>query len=134
LFDPGKDELKPEAYEALNLVASQLAGLPNPLRVEGHTDNIPINTPRFPSNWELSASRAITVVRYLIDKFGIPPAKLSALGYGEFRPIAENDTPEGRALNLRVEIVVLSQAEMDKEPRSAADSTITEDLSPLAAE
>jgi len=116
LFDPGKDELKPEAFAALDLVSKQLKGIQNPIRIEGHTDNTPIKTARFPSNWELSAARAITVVRYLADKHEIDPTKLSALGYGEFRPIANNSTPEGRALNRRVDIVVLSQSEIKKEP------------------
>jgi chemotaxis protein MotB len=116
LFDPGKAELKPQAYEALDLVSAQLKGLGNPIRIEGHTDNTPINTTRFPSNWELSASRAITVVRYFIEEYEIDPSKISALGYGEFRPIADNASPEGRALNRRVDIVVLSQSEIKKEP------------------
>jgi chemotaxis protein MotB len=116
LFESGKDELKPEAYEPLKLIAQQLATVDNPVRVEGHTDDRPIKTPRFPSNWELSAARATNVVRYFIEKHNLPPDKLSALGYGEYRPIAGNDTPEGRAQNRRVDIVVLSQSEMIKEP------------------
>jgi chemotaxis protein MotB len=116
LFDPGKADLKPRAFEALSLVSTQIKGLENPIRIEGHTDNSPINTARFPSNWELSSSRAITVVRYFIEEYEIDPTMIAALGYGEFRPIADNATPEGRALNRRVDIVVLSQSEIKKEP------------------
>lgn len=121
LFDPGKAELKPQAYEALDLVSIQLKGLDNPVRIEGHTDNTPINTPRFPSNWELSAARAITVVRYFIKEYEVDPTMISALGYGEFRPLTDNSTPEGRALNRRVDIVVMSQSEIKKEPPKLDD-------------
>ncbi|MDK2959817.1 MAG: chemotaxis protein MotB, partial [Bacillota bacterium] len=84
--------------------------------VEGHTDNLPINTYRFPSNWELSTARATTVVRYLAEKHGIPPDRLSAAGYGEWRPVAPNDTPEHRAQNRRVDIVVLRTDLAKQEP------------------
>jgi chemotaxis protein MotB len=116
LFDPGSDQLKPEAYSALDFVAEQLKGVHNAIRIEGHTDNVPIHTKRFPSNWELSAGRATTVIKYLIDKHGLPPDQLSALGFGEFKPLADNSTPEGRAQNRRVDIVVLAQSELIKEP------------------
>ncbi len=78
------------------------------IRIEGHTDNVPINTVRFPSNWELSTARATSIVSYLIGKFGFSPEKLSGSGFAEFCPIASNDTPEGRARNRRVDIVVLN--------------------------
>jgi len=73
--------------------------------VEGHTDNLPIHTERFHSNWELSAARAISVIKYLHQN-GIPQERLSALGYGEYRPVAPNDTPEHRSLNRRIEILI----------------------------
>ncbi len=116
LFDPGKDQLKKAAYDPLNIVAMQLKDLNNPIRIEGHTDNTPIRTSRFPSNWELSAARAISVVRYFIEEHNFSPDQLSVLGFGEFRPIADNKTAEGRSANRRVDIVVLSQAEIIKEP------------------
>jgi len=125
LFDPGKDKLKEKAFDALNIVAMQLKDLNNPIRIEGHTDNMPISTARFPSNWELSAARAISVVRYFINEHDFSPDQLSVLGFGEFRPIADNSTAEGRAANRRVDIVVLSQAEIIKEP-PAADPTYVE--------
>jgi len=107
LFDSGKAELRPEARRALVALEPLLARAGRPLRVEGHTDNVPINTPLFPSNWELSATRAATVTRFLVEQ-GIDPTNISALGYGEYRPIAPNDTDANRQLNRRVDIAVLS--------------------------
>ncbi|MBD3218002.1 MAG: OmpA family protein [candidate division Zixibacteria bacterium] len=118
LFDPGSHILKDDAYEPLDIVSTQLKNINNPIRIEGHTDNTPINTPRFPSNWELSAARAISVIKYFIEKHEISPDQLSALGFGEFKPIADNATPEGRAQNRRVDIVVLAQSEIKNEPPS----------------
>jgi len=117
-FDPGKAELKPEARTILDLISVQLLKIPNYIRVEGHTDNIPINTERYPSNWELSASRAAACLRYLIDKLNFPPERISAVGYAEYRPIALNDTPENRAKNRRVDIVILDQEESLSEPEN----------------
>lgn len=116
LFDPGSDKLKAEAIVPLDLIADQLRNINNAIRIEGHTDNMPINTAKFPSNWELSTARAISVVRYLVEKHNLSPQQLSALGFGEFRPIADNSTDQGRAANRRVDIVVLSQSETFKEP------------------
>jgi chemotaxis protein MotB len=73
------------------------------VRVEGHADNVPINTPQFPSNWELSAARAVNVLRYLAYEGKLPAKKLSAVGFGEYHPVESNDTPEGRRKNRRVE-------------------------------
>jgi chemotaxis protein MotB len=106
LFDSGKADLKPSAFEFLEKVTLILKEIDNEILVEGHTDNVPMNTIQFPSNWELSAGRAISVVKYFVDK-GIEPERLGALGYGEFRPIATNSTPEGRQANRRVNIIVL---------------------------
>lgn len=108
LFDLGKADLKPEAIEILNHLSPILKELPNPIRVEGHTDDLPINTPIFPSNWELSTHRATNVIRYLVENAGFDPTKLSAAGYGEFRPIVENDSSVNRALNRRVDIIIMS--------------------------
>ncbi len=117
LFDLGKAELKPEARELLDKVAVVLKQIDNPIRVEGHTCNLPINTLRFPSNWELSTGRASAVVRYLITEHGLSPLRLSAAGYGEYRPIASNDTEEGRRQNRRVDIVILRSSLSRTEPR-----------------
>lgn len=107
-FDLGEAVLKPEALDILGDIADILKDLPNPLRVEGHTDDWPIRTSRFPSNWELSVHRATNVVRYLIEKDGFDPHKLSVAGYSEYRPIRPNDTAQNRALNRRVDIVILN--------------------------
>ncbi|MFS8572384.1 MAG: OmpA family protein [Clostridia bacterium] len=119
LFDTGRAEIKPEAREVLQAVAVELAKLPHHIRVEGHTDNVPIHNERFPSNWELSTARAVTVLRFLIQVGGLDPGRLSAVGYGEYRPIASNDTPEGRARNRRVDIVLLDHGLAAFEPVSA---------------
>lgn len=107
LFDLGRAELKPEARRFLTELSSLLKEVPNPVRVEGHTDNLPIRNERFPSNWELSTARATNVIRYLIEEHGLDPRRLSAAGYGEYRPLADNDTDENRARNRRVDIVLL---------------------------
>lgn len=106
LFDLGQDDLTPRALVVLRDVAALLAAIDRPIRVEGHTDNQPIHTARFPSNWELSSARAISVVQQL-EHEGISRARLAAAGYGEHRPILANDSEERRALNRRVEIVIL---------------------------
>ncbi|MFQ5454453.1 MAG: flagellar motor protein MotB, partial [Candidatus Zixiibacteriota bacterium] len=86
--------------------------------IEGHSDDRPINTLLFPSNWELSTSRATQVVRYFIDNYGLPPNKISALGYGEYRPVKPNNSIENRAKNRRVDIVILTMELSLKEPSS----------------
>ncbi|MBC7319026.1 OmpA family protein [bacterium] len=115
-FDLGKADLKPKSKQILNSIGKALKGLPNQIRVEGHTDNLPINTPQFPSNWELSTARATTVLRYLVENVGLSPEKMSAVGYGEFRPLFPNDTEEHRARNRRVDIVVLLEEASRGEP------------------
>ena len=82
----------------------------NTLRVEGHTDNVPINTPQYEDNWELSIARSLSVIRYIKSKEGIDPKNLRPVGCGEFHPVAQNDTEDGRAMNRRVEIYI----EMEK--------------------
>lgn len=116
LFPSGSAELTPAARTILRRVGQALARLPSYLRVEGHTDNLPINTPAFPSNWELSTARATNVVRVLIAEAGIKPGRLSATGYGEYRPVAPNDNEAGRTSNRRVDIVVLKEAYNVTEP------------------
>ncbi len=108
LFKPGNAELITEAHPVLDEVVSVLKTLPYNIRIEGHTDNVPINTPSFPSNWDLSSARAIAILKYFINERGFAPARLSALGYGEYRPIDTNDTPSGRLKNRRVDIMVLT--------------------------
>jgi chemotaxis protein MotB len=107
LFDSGKSDLKPRGMTLMDTLAERLRTMPNDIRVEGHTDNIAIATPLYPSNWELSSARATTVARYLAEQGDIAPNRLGAAGYGEFHPVAPNDTREGRARNRRVDLVVL---------------------------
>jgi chemotaxis protein MotB len=107
LFESGSAALFPEALPVLGELAEILKDLPVRVHVEGFTDDLPINTPAFPSNWELSAGRASSVLRLLADR-GLDPTRMAAIGFGEHRPIAANDTPEGRQQNRRVIIVVLA--------------------------
>jgi chemotaxis protein MotB len=106
LFAEAQATLTGQAERVLAGLAPVLARAPSRLRVEGHTDDVPIHVPQFPSNWELSTARAISVIRYL-EEHGIARERLSVAGYGEFHPLAPNDGAERRALNRRVEIVVL---------------------------
>lgn len=111
LFDSGKSKLRKGAEEKLQKVASVLNTTVKDLNVgiEGHTDNEPIKYSHWKSNWELSAQRALSVLHALVDKEGVNPKRLSATGYGEYRPIASNDTKEGRQKNRRVELVILPE-------------------------
>ena len=113
LFDSGEADLKPDGAAVLRKVAVILAQHTNlKIHVIGHTDNVPIRPSarnRFPSNWELSTARATAAVRYLTEKAGVDPRRLGALGYGEFRPVADNATAEGRARNRRIAITILSE-------------------------
>lgn len=113
LFPSASARLQPEAVPVLQKVAAIVRDFPNPIRVEGFTDNLPIDTLLYPSNWELSGARAASVVRLLAGE-GVAPTRLSALGYGEFRPIADNGTPEGRAQNRRVVMVVLADDQTEQ--------------------
>ncbi|HVP56623.1 MAG TPA: flagellar motor protein MotB [bacterium] len=115
-FETGKADLTPAARDALDAIGVVVQGISNYIRVEGHTDNVPIHNQDFASNWELSTARATTVVRYFLDHYGFHPERISASGYAEFRPIASNDTPESRAKNRRVDIVILSSQKGGDEP------------------
>lgn len=116
VFDTGKAEVRPEAREVLKKVGTVLAGGNKQVRVEGHTDNVPIKTAHFPSNWELSTDRASAIVRYFIDNTNMKPTLLSASGYAHYKPLESNDSPAGRAKNRRVDIVVLNDQEAAQEP------------------
>jgi chemotaxis protein MotB len=108
IFPVGDATIQDDGRIALQLIADEVAERHVRLRVEGHTDNAPIRTARFPSNWELSTARATSVVAFLVDTKKIDPTRLSAAGYGQYHPIAENDTVDGRAQNRRVDIVVVT--------------------------
>jgi chemotaxis protein MotB len=119
-FDPGQAELHDATNTVLDAVAEALQTVPFEMRIEGHTDNVPIKTSRFPSNWELSTARATYVLSYIVSKYDFAASRLSLAGYGEYHPVASNDTPEGRAANRRVDLVILSEEAAKKEPPSAA--------------
>lgn len=108
LFVSGKAELNEYSRLILKKVASVLRPLPNDIRIEGHTDNIPITGSGFQSNWHLSVARATNTAFYLMEKEGLPPGRVSVVGYAEYHPIASNETPAGRANNRRVDIVILN--------------------------
>jgi chemotaxis protein MotB len=115
-FDSGSATLKQSSHALLNDVVESLTSYSNAIRVEGHTDNVPISSQAFPSNWELSTSRATHVVQYLIKQDDFDPANVSAAGYGEYRPVADNDSDEGRMKNRRVDLVLLSEQGERSEP------------------
>jgi len=107
MFDSGEAVLKPDGESVMRKIAALLSGHPElKIQVVGHTDNVPIRS-RFPSNWELSTARALAAVHFLTEKAGVDPRRLGAVGYGEFRPIADNATAEGRAKNRRIAITIL---------------------------
>jgi chemotaxis protein MotB len=115
-FDPGSAAVQPEAYAIVDKIAATLLDVRFDIRVEGHTDNTPIHTALFPSNWELSTARATNILQYLISNSGISPHRLSAVGYGEYHPAAPNTTAAGRAINRRVDLVILGASAQKAEP------------------
>ena len=117
LFGAGAADISPQALPLLRKIGAIVAETAYEVRVEGHTDDIPIKTNRYPSNWELSTARAVNVLRYLIDAYRIPSERLSAAGFGEFQPVAANDSSMNRARNRRVEIVFLNPENAAAQPR-----------------
>jgi chemotaxis protein MotB len=111
LFDFGKADINPGGLVFLNKMATLIQKIPYPVRVEGHTDNVPIHTARFPSNWELSIARAVSVVKYFAAAGKINPQRISAVGYGETRPLVPNNSPANSSKNRRVEIVIATESE-----------------------
>ena len=107
-FDSGTASVRPESLGAISRLAAVLKERPENLRIEGHTDNVPIHNSRFVSNWELSTTRATDLIRLLITKYGLPADHLAAAGYAQFHPVATNSTPEGRAQNRRLDVVILA--------------------------
>ncbi len=116
LFDSGKAVIKKEAREIMTTIGEILKQSEKYIRVEGHTDNVPINTSKYPSNWELSTARAVNVVKFFIEDSDIPPERLSAAGYGEYHPIVPNDSSENRQKNRRVDVVILKASYAKNEP------------------
>jgi chemotaxis protein MotB len=111
-FGVGRSDVSGEARQMIDRIADAVAPTPNAIRIEGHTDDVPIKTSKYQSNWELSTARASAVVEHLVTTSGLAPERLSAAGYGEFHPRVPNDTPENRASNRRIDIVIL-----DGDPR-----------------
>jgi chemotaxis protein MotB len=112
-FESGSATMRASSKGAIDRLAAVLSSRPEFLRIEGHTDNIPIHNKRFDSNWELSSARATEMVKLFIEGYSIDPARLSAAGYAEFHPVSRNETPQGRAQNRRVDIVILNPTRLD---------------------
>ncbi|MBZ4645868.1 MAG: chemotaxis protein MotB [Petroclostridium sp.] len=126
LFDSGKADLKEDSKKILKYIAGMLNEFTQDIRVEGHTDNVPIHTPQFPSNWELSTQRAVNVLKYFIEENGFNPVRLSAVGYGEYHPVADNSTEAGRRQNRRVDIVILKTYVADEISSEKGDNKANE--------
>jgi chemotaxis protein MotB len=122
-FNSGSATPKPATLPTLRQIAASLSSAPYDLRIEGHTDNIPIHTSEFDSNWELSSTRATRIARLFLDLKALPSDRISAAGYAEFHPVAGNDTAEGRARNRRVDLVVLPRTKIDLSTPEPAHAT-----------
>jgi chemotaxis protein MotB len=116
IFDSGAADIKPSASSALGKVADAILKLPNQIRLEGHTDNVPIHNEQFKNNWELSSARSIAVLQFLTDRFSVPVKRLAVSGYADVEPVASNETEDGRARNRRVDVVILSSLASKLEP------------------
>jgi chemotaxis protein MotB len=112
-FDSGSADPRPGTVETLRAIAKSIAQTPHNVRVEGHTDNVPVHNAAFDSNWELSSARATRITRLLLDLGAVAPPRLSAAGYAEFHPVADNRTAEGRAENRRVDLVVMPRVALN---------------------
>ena len=112
-FDSGSAAPRKESLESMQQIASELAQMPYDLRVEGHTDNVPIHTAEFASNWELSSARATNIARAMLSLHGVSPDRLSAAGYAEFHPVDTNDTADGRGRNRRVDLVIMPRTKVN---------------------
>jgi chemotaxis protein MotB len=119
-FASGDDALYPGTYPTIQKIARVIAGLPSQVRLEGHTDAVPIHNSRFRSNWELSAGRSIAMLELLVSRFDIPQGRLAVAGYADTVPLESNDTDQGRAHNRRVDIVILNGYGLGSEPKPAA--------------
>jgi chemotaxis protein MotB len=113
-FPSGNDSIEPSTYPIIAKLAAALKEVSNPLRIEGHTDSVPIHTARFRSNWELSAARSISMMELLAARFGIDYQRMAIVGFADTVPETLNDTPEGRARNRRVDIVILNKYALSK--------------------
>ncbi|MEO8660846.1 MAG: flagellar motor protein MotB [Bryobacteraceae bacterium] len=121
-FPSGGDTVNVSSYSSLAKVAEAVCRLPNPVRLEGHTDSIPIRTARFRSNWELSAARSIAMLELFTTRFNVPRERLAVAGYAETAPVDSNETEEGRARNRRVDIVILNELGLRSEPHASGSA------------
>jgi chemotaxis protein MotB len=115
-FESGSASLRASSMDTFDRIGAVLTTVPSNLRIEGHTDNVPIHTPQFQSNWELSTARATEIIRILLTREGIGPERLSAAGYAEYHPVADNSSDDGRRLNRRVDIVIVAPHERISPP------------------
>ncbi|MGB9612539.1 MAG: OmpA family protein [Bryobacteraceae bacterium] len=115
-FPTGEDTIDPATYPSIEKIAAAIQKLPNPVRLEGHTDSVPIHNARFRSNWELSAARAIAMLNLLTTRFGVDPKRLAVVGYADTMPVDTNETEDGRRHNRRVDIVILNRLGFEVEP------------------
>lgn len=118
-FPTGEDSIAPETYPSIEKIAAAVHKLPNPVRLEGHTDSVPIHNSRFRSNWDLSAARAIAMLNVLSGRFGVDPRRLAVAGYADTMPVESNETAQGRARNRRVDVVILNRFGFEVEPVAA---------------
>jgi chemotaxis protein MotB len=118
-FPSGEDTVAAETYPSLQKLAAVIKKLPNPVRLEGHTDAIPIHNSRFRSNWELSAARSIAMLEIFDTRFGVPQLQMAISGYADSKPVASNEIEEGRAQNRRVDILIMNEHGMMGEPAAA---------------
>ena len=136
-FDSGRADLKPEAKKILQIIFRVMNTLPNDVAIEGHTDNVRIHNEYYDSNWELSTARATSVARLLIDKYGLPPERVGAIGYGQYRETVPNDTSEHRAKNRRVVFFVKNAPLRDitaAPPAAGKEKVEAAPVAPVAAE
>ena len=131
-FPSGADTVDPNTYSSVGKIAQIIHDLPNSVRLEGHTDAVPIHTARFRSNWELSAARAIAMMELFSGRFEIPPQRMAIAGYADTAPLDSNDTPEGRAHNRRVDIVIVNQRVLVNEPPGSGSGKALEDTASAA--
>jgi chemotaxis protein MotB len=120
LYPSGSNELEDAGIPVIKKVAAAVRAVPNPIRLEGHTDSKPIHTARFHNNWELSSARAVSMLEILEAEFDVPAGRMAVVGYADTVPIGDNGTPEGRAKNRRVDVAILSQIGLQASPKPAS--------------
>jgi chemotaxis protein MotB len=123
-FASGDDGVYPGTYASVEKIARAIAALPSQVRLEGHTDSVPIHNSRFRSNWELSSARSIAMLELLVSRFDIPARRLAVAGYADTVPVESNDTEVGRAHNRRVDVVILNEFGLGPEPKAAPPATV----------